>query len=47
MLSHTFARIVEFRNKVGGEGTFVLVGATGCIARLDDEGWSFRKVSGS
>jgi len=26
MISHTFARIVEFRNNVGGEGTFVLAG---------------------
>jgi len=32
---------------VGGEGTFVLAGATIYIARLGDEGWSFVKVSGS
>jgi len=32
---------------VGGEGTFVLAGATGRIARFDDEGWSFVKVSSS
>jgi len=47
MLSHTFDRIVELRNKVGGEGTFVLAGVMGCIARLDDEGWSFMRCSGS
>jgi len=28
MPSHTFARIVECRNKVGGEGAFVFAGAT-------------------
>jgi len=32
---------------VGGEGTFVLAGAIGYIARLDDEGWSFVRFSGS
>ncbi len=47
MFSHTSARIVESRNKVGGEETLVLAGATGTMARLDDEGWSFIEVSGS
>jgi len=29
MFSHTSASIAESRNRVGGEGTFVLAGATG------------------
>jgi len=28
-------------------GHLFWLGDTGCIARLDDEGWSFVKVSGS
>jgi len=47
MLSQTFDKIVELRNKVGGEGTFVLAGVMGCIARLDDEGWSFMGCTSS
>jgi len=31
---------------VGGEGTLVLAGAHGLMARLEDEGWSFIEVSG-
>jgi len=47
MLSHTFDSIVELRNRFGGEGTFVLAGVIGCIARLDDKGWSFMGFLGS
>ena len=47
IFSHTFARIVESRNRVGGKGTFSLAGATGWMARLEDDGLSFIKVSGS
>jgi len=47
MFSNTTASIVESRNMVGGEGKFVLAGATGWMARLEDEGWSFIEVSGS
>jgi len=32
MFSHTSARIVEYRNRVGGEGAFFLAGATGKMA---------------
>jgi len=32
---------------VGGEGAFVLAGVVDCIARLDDEGWSFVRLCGS
>ncbi len=47
MLSQTFDKIVELRNKVGGEGTFVLARVMSCMARLDEEGWSFVVCSGS
>jgi len=47
MLSQTWDNIVESRNIVDGEGTFVLVGLTGWMAKLDDEGWSFVECSGS
>ena len=47
MFSQTSARIVESRNNVGGEGTLVLVGETGRMAKFEDEGWSFIEVAGS
>jgi len=34
MFSHTSATIVEPRNRVGGEGTLVLAGATGKMAKF-------------
>jgi len=45
MLSQTWDKIVEFRNIVGGEGTFSIAGFIGCMAKLDDEGWSFVECS--
>jgi len=47
MFSHTSAIIVESRNRVGGEGTLVLAGATGRMAKFEDEGWSLIEVSSS
>jgi len=47
MFSHTSVRIVESRNRAGGEGTLVLAGATGRMAKFEDEGWSFTEDSGS
>jgi len=32
---------------VGGEGTLVLAGATGRMAKFEDEGWSLIEVSSS
>jgi len=46
MFSHTSARIVESRNRVGGEGTLVLAGATCRMAKFEDDGWSLIKVLG-
>jgi len=41
MFSHTSANIVQSRNRVGGEGTFVdLAGAQVSIAWFEDEGRS-------
>jgi len=47
MLSHTSAKIVESRNRVGGEETLVLAGATYRMAKFEDEGWSLIEVAGS
>ena len=44
MFSHTSARIVESRNRVGWEGTLVLAGATGRMAKFEEEGWSLIEV---
>jgi len=41
ILSQTWDNIVESRNIVDGEETFVLVGLTGWMAKFDDEDWSF------
>jgi len=41
MFSHTSANIVESRNKVGGEGTFVVLeGVQARMAWFEDEGRS-------
>ena len=46
MFSHASAKRVESRNREGGKGTLVdLAGAQGWMAWLEDEGWSFVKVS--
>ena len=46
MFSHTSAKIVEFRNRVDGEGTFVLTRAHGWMAKFEVEGWSFVGIVG-